>query len=124
MIAHRVLGLHRGDGSLEEDLANIQGMFSDHFQNIFCPYLLTDTMVTPIYSCYKVVPNKVSVVDHDRLDRYFTEEELFAALSSVNNGKSHGLDGIPCEFYKVIWDTIGDDFCHMTSEAFSVGCLS
>lgn len=42
----------------------------------------------------------------------------------VTMGNPHGLDGIPCEFYKVIWDIVGDDFSHMDSKTFSIRCLS
>lgn len=35
VVADRVLGLCRVDGSLEEDPTKIQGMFGDHFQNMF-----------------------------------------------------------------------------------------
>ena len=34
------------------------------------------------------------------------------------------LDGIPCEFYNVMSDTIGDDLGHMAYEEFSTRCLS
>lgn len=29
------------------------------------------------------------------------------------------MDGPPCEFYKTMWDTIGDDICCLVSEVFS-----
>jgi hypothetical protein len=35
VVVDRVLGLARLDGSLEEDLVEIRGMFGIHFQNIF-----------------------------------------------------------------------------------------
>lgn len=71
-----------------------------------------------------MVPCKVSCGDRDRLDREFSKEELFAASSSMQNGKSRGMDGLPCEFYKVMWDTTGDDFCSLASEDFASGRLS
>lgn len=72
-------------------------------------------------SCYQVIPHQVSVGDRDRLDSDFTKDELFAALCSMQNGKSPGMDGLPCEFYKAMWDTVGDDFRILASEAFSLG---
>jgi len=29
------------------------------------------------------------------------------------------MDGLPCEFYKFVWDTIGDDFSCLAFEVFS-----
>lgn len=48
-------------------------------------------------ACFRVAPHKVSVVDHDRLDRDFTKDDLFVALCSMKNGKSPGIDRLPCE---------------------------
>lgn len=81
-------------------------------------------MVAARDACCRVVPRKVSVGDRDRLDRVFTKDELYATLSSMQNGKSPGLYGLPCEFYKSLWDAIGEDFCSMASEVFASGCLS
>jgi hypothetical protein len=39
-------------------------------------------------------------------------------------GNHLGIDGLPCEFYKVMWDTTGDDFCNLAYEVFSLGSLS
>ena len=49
-------------------------MFSNHSQNISYPYPLKDTVVVARKACYGVVPNKVSIVNHDILDRDFTKE--------------------------------------------------
>jgi hypothetical protein len=80
-----------------------EGMFGDHFQNIFSPYPLLESVVAAKNACYRVVPHKVSVVDHDRLDKDFTKDKLFVALCLMKNGKSPGIDGLPCEFYKAMW---------------------
>jgi hypothetical protein len=50
-----------------------------------------------------------------------SKEKLFAMLSSVKNGKSPDIDGLPCEFFKVMWYLFGDDLCRMANEAFSFG---
>jgi len=102
VIADRVLGLCRSDGSLEEDLIEIRGLFGDHFHNIFSPYRFSDSIVAARNACYKVVPHKVFVVDRDRLDRDLTKDELFASLCSMKSGKSPGIDGLPCGFYKAM----------------------
>jgi hypothetical protein len=28
------------------------------------------------------------------------------------------MDGLPCDFYKAMWDTIGDDLCSLASRDF------
>ena len=61
-------------------------------------------------SFYKVIPHKVSIGDQDRLDNDFSKEELFSTPFSMQNGKSSSMNGLPCEFYKVMWDIVGYDF--------------
>jgi len=66
----------------------------------------------------------VSSGERERLEANFTKDELFEALNSMQNGKSLGMDGLPCEFYKTMWDAIGDDFCHVVDEVFMTGRMS
>lgn len=77
-------------------------MLGDHFQIICSPYILTKEVVASRNAYYKVVSHKVSNVGYDRLDRDFMKDEIFVALSSMKNGKSPRVDGVPCELYKLI----------------------
>lgn len=52
------------------------------------------------------------------------KEGLFAVLISMQNGKSLGLDGLSCEFYYALWDTVGDGFCCSITKAFSSWALT
>jgi hypothetical protein len=88
---------------------------------IFTPYSLMDSVVVARNVCYKIVPCKVSIDDRDMLDMDFFKEELFVALGSMQNGKSSSMDGLPCEFFEAMWDTIGDDFYCLIVEMFSSG---
>ena len=54
------------------------------------------------YACCRVVSYKVSSGDQDKLDRDFLRKELYVALTSMQNGMSLGMDGLPCEFYKAM----------------------
>jgi hypothetical protein len=47
----------------------------------------------------------------------------FFALNSMKNDKSMCIDGLPCEFFKAMWDTIGDEFCCMEG-GFCLGFLN
>ena len=35
-----------------------------------------------------------------------SEEECAKAIKSMQNGKSPGTDGLPVEFYKILWKTL------------------
>jgi hypothetical protein len=78
-------------------------LFSCHFQNIFFNYHLSELVVSARDACFK--------------------DDFFSTLSSMKNKKSSGIDGLPFEFYKDMWDTEGDDFSNIFHEVFSIVCL-
>ena len=89
-----MIGLRRADGSLEENPTKAC------LVSIFRIYIhLTARW---IHAYFRVVPSNISIGDQDNLDGDFMKEEFFAALSSMQNGKSPGIDGLPCEFYKAM----------------------
>ena len=57
-----------------------------------------------------MIPHKISIGDQNMLDNDFSMEELFSTLCSMQNGKSPSMNGLPYEFYKVMWDIVGYDF--------------
>jgi hypothetical protein len=118
-IANKVLDLHRVDGYLVEDLGEVKGMFSFHFQNIFSPYALTNGVVVTRDACCMIFPHKVLNGDRNTLDKYFLREELHVSLTHMQNGNSLGIDGLPCEFYKAIKETINGDFYCLDFEVFA-----
>ena len=58
MVANKVVGLLCVDGILEENLANIGGMLSAHFQNVFSTYPLSKSIFTTKDSYFGVVTHK------------------------------------------------------------------
>ena len=51
----------------------------------------------------------------DELEGPLTEEEVYAALQSMQGGKAPGIDGLPPEFFKAFWSSLRvlmTRFCH------------
>lgn len=76
-------------------------------------HALTSGVVVDRDDFCTVVPCKVSNGEQDKLDRVFLREVLYAALTSMQNGKSPGMDGVPCELFKAMWYTIGDEWIRL-----------
>ena len=53
-----------------------------------------------------------------------TENELLKALTSMDNDKSPGNDGITKEFYIKLWDVVKEPLCASIQQSFIVGELS
>lgn len=44
-------------------------------------------------------------------------------MQQLSTGKSPGVDGLPAEFYKVVWGVLGEDLYDVFCECFKRGCL-
>ncbi|KAL3188332.1 hypothetical protein MRX96_023000 [Rhipicephalus microplus] len=55
--------------------------------------------------------------DLDICDTPLVEEEVFAALKSMNHNRSPGSDGLTFEFYVKFWRVLGGAFYHIGKQA-------
>jgi len=99
-------------------------MFSGYFQKKFFDYHLLESIVVSRDACYRLVSHKVLIRDPNILEGYFTKDEFLVSLSSMKNRKSLGIDVFYFEYYKVMWDTMGDVFCNLAHKFFSTWSLS
>lgn len=83
----------------------ILNMERDYFTNIYKedPTSLRHIEELPLSG--DNVP-RISDLNHQRINRPFSEEELFSSLKELNKGKVPGSDGITPEFYVTFWETI------------------
>eukprot|EP00112_Aurelia_sp_Birch-Aquarium-sp1_P012597 Seg265.3 transcript_id=Seg265.3/GoldUCD/mRNA.D3Y31 product="Transposon TX1 putative 149 kDa protein" protein_id=Seg265.3/GoldUCD/D3Y31 len=58
------------------------------------------------------------------LEEPLSPDECKAALDLMKQDKSPGSDGLPAEFYKFFWDTIGEDLVEVLNFCFSKGLLT
>jgi len=47
----------------------------------------------------------------------FTKTEIEQAVKSLCKKSSPGIDGLPAEFYRALWPTVGD-FCVISSKKY------
>ena len=62
---------------------------------------------------------KLSQDEKRLIENEITENELLLALKSMNNNKSPGTDGFPCEFYKVFWLDLRELFTKVVKECYT-----
>lgn len=53
---------------------------------------------------------KIDEESNNMLEQSLSQNELYTAMMSMENGKTPGIDGIPVDFYKILWPVIGEDF--------------
>lgn len=59
----------------------------------------------------KYVEKKLSESERESIEGIISKQEVLKALKSMKNNKSPGLDGLPREFYVIMWDEIGNELC-------------
>ena len=53
-----------------------------------------------------------------KLEDKFTEDEIFAAISSLNGDKAPGLDGFPLAFWQFSWDFLKEEVMSFFNEFY------
>ena len=72
----------------------------------------------------KLIDRQIKIEEKMELDRKISKNDLLENLRETENMKAPGLDGLPFEFYKAFWNTIGDDFYELTNSIFDSGRLT
>ena len=57
------------------------------------------------------------------MEEEVTEEEVRKVLFDLPSNKSAGPDGFPCEFFKMIWPILANDFTVAVKSVFKYGFL-
>ena len=65
-----------------------------------------------------ISPEKVSC------EGLITQEECFKAIKQMQHGKPPGTDGLPVEFYRILWNDISSLFVKSMNNAFRKVILS
>lgn len=76
---------------------------------------------------YFLNPNNVNKLDDNEVelsDTIISEAELLDTLKSMKNGSSPGLDGLPIEVYKVLWNDIKSFLINCFHDCFKNGFLT
>ena len=100
-----------------EDLAKI---CLDFYSNL---YKLKGVSEPAIQEILEDLPVTFTDAMNETLEQEITVEELASAIRSMAKGKAPGHDGIPIEFFQLLWTTIGPDFYRMLRKGFDEGKL-
>ena len=94
----------------------------------FYKNLFTNKNTKSVSSCKKILQNletpTLNVEEQHFLNNEISVDELFMALSEMQDGKSPGNDGLSCEFYKEFWEVIKIPFTESIFHAKICGQLS
>lgn len=111
--------LRRPDGTLTSDPAEMKRLavsfYSDLFEAGECDGAAAEELLQGL-------PH-LGPAEQDVLGADITLEELTSAVTQMASGKSPGLDGLPADFFKCFWSTLGTDLLEVFKECFKEGTL-
>ena len=94
--------LKDSDGTMQTEPDRVVEIIERHFSSL---YGHTDECL-PADPFLEAVQEKLSEEEVKRLQAPLSTSEIWEAVDSVEDGKASGLDGIPAEFYKKLWQKI------------------
>lgn len=109
-------------GKLTTTHKGINLTFKEYYEELYPSDGQLDTDKVNVFFEHLNLP-ELSDEDMQWLDRQITAEELMCAIKSLPNGKTPGVDGIPCEFYKVFAEQLSPELLKTFEAAIEVGEL-
>ena len=73
--------------------------------------------------CISIIPSKINKEQSNMLGKEISVQEIEEIISSLANGKSPGIDGLPTEFYRVNKDWIASGLFYVYQFLLIMGLL-
>lgn len=115
------ISMIKKDNQVVTSSNEINLIFKSFYQDLYTSAGMFDEEVETFFSGLQL-PTLTSE-QKAKLDAPITEEEVRAAISSMKNGKSPGLDGFPIEYYKKYIDILTPVLHKVYIEALEIGSL-
>ena len=108
-------------GLVRHDPFEILGVWRAYYDTLFtaqvCDPIAQDAMLSQL-------TRRLSQAERAGCEGCLTVDECWAALWGMPHGKTPGSDGLPMEFYKTFWQSLGADLVRVLNAAFEAGQLS
>lgn len=92
------------------------------YKSLYSAEATDDNAQHQIFTSYPIPT--LPLAERDSCDAPLTEHELQQALSTMENNKSPGIDGLSTNFYKFFWPLFGSQLTAVFNYAFQHGSLS
>ena len=120
---NQIDALKADNGDIVKTSGQILSVASDFYQKLYTTTLPTNENILAYFD-QTVFPRTLTEDEKHLCEGDITAEECLYAVKNLKDNKSPGLDGIPGEFYKILWPEICDLIIDSFNESFEKGELS
>ncbi|KAI4873817.1 hypothetical protein NFI96_001421 [Prochilodus magdalenae] len=114
-----LVSVRRDDGTVAADPAEVRRLAVGFYSEVF-------TASTLDQQCSRVLLEDLPQLDelHLRdLDTALTCEEVTRAVFQLASGRAPGIDGLPADFCKALWETVGRDLFEVSLASYEAGAF-
>ena len=111
------------NGTLITDREEILFEQRDFYRKLYSTNKNKNSITLKEFMNDKKLP-KLNEEDKKSIEHKITEQEICSMIKTFANDKSPGLDGIPIEFYKVLWNDIKTYFINVVNCSYELKYLS
>ncbi|KAJ8050212.1 hypothetical protein HOLleu_03322 [Holothuria leucospilota] len=120
-IDRRIRAVRDVRSTVQKDPLDIVEVFKTFYEQLYTQADVDEGLHQSLLGNIDKTPSKE---ENDGLGSPLTVDELWKAVAKMKGGKAPGSDGIPVEFYKRFWGTVGHDLRDVFASAFLAGSLS
>ena len=111
-------------GVITTNFEKILNSASKYYKDLYSSKInMVDPNITEQFFSEVDIP-KLSEEERLSCEGQIATEECVKALDTFENGKTPGNDGIPVEFYKTFWSSIGEILTDVFNHSFDAGQMS
>ena len=112
-MTNAIFSLERADGTLTEDVHEIEEIISAYYSKLF-----SSSGVRDLEQVLQAVPIKVTQAMNELLCAPYSDTEILA-LKSMHPNKAPGPDEFTSLFFQQYWDVVGKDVCKVVLSVLS-----
>ena len=107
------------EGQLISTQQDLEGHILRFYQNLYSQDQQVENNNAARAECFQFVKRTVTEEQNIELLKPVSPEEVKEAMQQLPAGKAPGVDAIPAEFYRELWEDISDDIFNFATETIT-----
>ena len=110
------------NGDMKTETSEITEVFADFYGKLYSQDYINEVDQENFLGDIGLA--QLNQMEREKSSSLFILSEFKVALYKLPNGKSPGSDGLTTEFYKTLWDMLGNDVLEVLTSSYESGLLT